>query len=48
MKKTPENSMATKHLTVNKKQINEKILKEPDQSHRQLSSTTVTDTKETD
>ena len=48
MKKTPENSMATKHLTVNKKQKNEKILKEPDQSHRQLSSTTVTDTKETD
>ena len=48
MKKTPENSMATKHLTINKKQKIEKILKEPDQSNRQLSSTTVTNTKETD
>ena len=57
LKKTPENSMTTKHLckqnepvmiAIDKKQKIEKIHKEWGQSNRQLSSTTVTDTEEPD
>ena len=37
-----------KRIAIDKKQKIEKILKEPGQSNRQLSSTTVTDTEEPD